>query len=83
MIPLGSADSERFAELLEWEDDSKEAMAEVEIDGMTAGDAIRHQNDVIVDLLEALENLENDAGQIPSHAWQMVKSAIAKARGEK
>lgn len=34
------------------------------------------------DLLEALENLENDSGQIPEHAWAMVKSAIAKARGE-
>lgn len=34
------------------------------------------------DLLEALENLENDAGQMPDHAWQMVKSAIRKAKGE-
>lgn len=34
------------------------------------------------DLLEALENLENDAGQIPDYAWQMVKSAIRKAKGE-
>lgn len=33
------------------------------------------------DLLMALENLENDAGQIPDHAWKIVKAAIAKARG--
>lgn len=33
------------------------------------------------DLLEALENLENDNGQIPSGAWDLVCSAIAKARG--
>lgn len=33
------------------------------------------------DLLEALENLENDNGQIPSVAWDLVCSAIAKARG--
>lgn len=34
------------------------------------------------DLYEALANLENDAGQIPEHAWQMVQAALAKARGE-
>lgn len=34
-----------------------------------------------VELLEALENLENDNGQIPDHAWALVKSAIAKAKG--
>jgi hypothetical protein len=34
------------------------------------------------DLLEALENLENDSGSIPDHAWQRVKAAIALARGE-
>jgi len=35
------------------------------------------------DLLEALKNLENDDGSIPSHAWEMVQKAIAKATGEK
>jgi len=34
------------------------------------------------DLLEALENLENDDNSIPSHAWDMMQSAIAKAKGE-
>ena len=34
------------------------------------------------ELLEALENLENDAGQIPEHAWKIVKAAIARAKGE-
>jgi hypothetical protein len=33
------------------------------------------------DLLEALENLENDDNSIPSYAWDMVQSAIAKAKG--
>ena len=33
------------------------------------------------DLLEALENLENDDNRIPYHAWDMVQSAIAKAKG--
>ncbi len=33
-------------------------------------------------MLEALENLENDDGAIPDHAWTMVKDAIAKAKGE-
>jgi hypothetical protein len=31
------------------------------------------------DMLRALENLENDANQIPKHAWDMVQSAIKKA----
>ncbi len=36
------------------------------------------------DLLEALQNLENDNGSIPHHAWAMVQTAIAKAtRGAK
>lgn len=34
------------------------------------------------DLLEALQNLENDDGRIPAHAWALVQSAIAKATGE-
>ncbi len=33
-------------------------------------------------LLEPLENLQNDDNSIPSHAWDMVQSAIAKAKGE-
>lgn len=35
------------------------------------------------DLLEALQNLENDDGSIPKHAWDMVQNAIAKAIGNK
>ena len=31
------------------------------------------------DLLEALQNLENDDGKIPEHAWALIQSAIAKA----
>lgn len=31
------------------------------------------------DLLEALQNLENDDGIIPDHAWKMVQDAINKA----
>ncbi len=34
------------------------------------------------DLLEVLENLENDAGQIPDHAWALIQAAIAKATHE-
>jgi hypothetical protein len=33
------------------------------------------------DLLEALENLENDNGAIPQHAWALAQAAIAKATG--
>lgn len=32
-------------------------------------------------MLEALQNLENDNGQIPPHAWEMVQKAIKKAIG--
>lgn len=32
-------------------------------------------------MLEALENLENDAGHIPPRAWEMVQAAIALAKG--
>ena len=31
------------------------------------------------DLLRALQNIENDSGQIPDHAWKLVQDAIAKA----
>ncbi|NMY20801.1 hypothetical protein [Pseudomonas sp. WS 5410] len=31
------------------------------------------------DLLAALQNLENDDGKIPEHAWALIQSAIAKA----
>lgn len=33
------------------------------------------------EMLEALQNLENDNGQIPSHAWEMVQNAIKRAIG--
>lgn len=32
-------------------------------------------------MLEALQNLENDANQIPEHAWRLVKDAIESAVG--
>lgn len=34
-------------------------------------------------LLEALQNLENDAGQIPEHAWKLCQDAIELATGER
>jgi hypothetical protein len=35
------------------------------------------------DMLEALENLENDDGTtMPPSAWELVQTAIAKAKGE-
>ena len=33
-------------------------------------------------MLEALENLENDNGAIPDHAWKLVKDAIECAVGK-
>lgn len=35
------------------------------------------------DMLLALQNLENDAGQIPDHAWKLCQQAIAKATENK
>jgi len=32
-------------------------------------------------MFEALKNLENDAGQIPDHAWDLCQRAIAAAGG--
>ncbi len=93
MIPLGSADSERFASLLDLEDDAKEAMAEIEIEGMSPGEAIRHLNDLKVDLLEALVSLTEDAFpqftggcvgtfDIRKGAYEKALVAIARAKGE-
>lgn len=31
------------------------------------------------DILHALQNIENDNGQIPDHAWKVIQDAIAKA----
>ena len=33
------------------------------------------------ELLAALESIENDDGKIPDFMWNMIKSAIAKAKG--
>jgi hypothetical protein len=33
------------------------------------------------EMLKALQNLENDSGAIPKHAWDMVQNAIKKALG--
>jgi methyl coenzyme M reductase subunit C-like uncharacterized protein (methanogenesis marker protein 7) len=30
-------------------------------------------------LLHALQNIENDNGQIPDHAWKVIQDAISKA----
>jgi hypothetical protein len=35
------------------------------------------------DLLHALQNIENDNGQIPDHAWKVIQDVIAKATGDK
>lgn len=44
-----------------------------------AQDEINSLRSTRKDLLEALQNLENDNGQIPDHAWKLVQDAIAKA----
>lgn len=44
--------------------------------------SIQRVRDAAPVMLEALQNLENDAGQIPDHAWVMVCAAIKLATGE-
>lgn len=34
------------------------------------------------DMLEALENIENDAEHMPNSAWKMIQTAIAKAHNQ-
>ena len=33
------------------------------------------------ELLNALESIENDAGQVPKFMWDMIQATIAKAKG--
>jgi hypothetical protein len=51
----------------------------IDLEGETAYRILRAMNDRD-ELLEALENLENDDGGIPDHAWKMVQAAIARAK---
>ena len=56
-----------------------------------AADRVRHLNGgkdtslyaAAPDMLNALENLENDNGAIPDHAWRLVQEAISKAKSER
>ena len=34
----------------------------------------------VVGMIEAMANLENDDGAIPSHAWDMIQKSLSKAR---
>jgi len=45
--------------------------------GFSVGDAVLIA--AAPDLLHALQNIENDNGQIPDHAWKVIQDAIAKA----
>jgi hypothetical protein len=49
--------------------------------GQPEGQANAHLIAAAPDLLAACENLENDDGSIPEHAWRLVQDAIDKARG--
>lgn len=43
--------------------------------------AIMNRGEAMPDLIEAAQNIENDAGHIPANLWQMLQAAIAKAGG--
>lgn len=55
-------------------------------DGECVAEFVHNLNDAKLisaapDMLEALQNLENDNGAIPQHAWDMIQKAIKKALG--
>lgn len=64
-------------------DDAVEACVEVELD-MLPGEAIRYQNDLIVDLLNALVDLEAGSGSSPGakRKYAAARKAIARAKGK-
>ena len=45
------------------------------------GEENAHLVSAAPDMLEALKNIENDDGNIPSKIWDMIGLAIAKAEG--
>ena len=45
--------------------------------GLLQGEALRDE------MLAALQNLENDDGKIPAHAWEIVQKAINTATEQK
>lgn len=73
-------------------DDAVDACAEVELYPMTPGEAIRHLNDLKVDLLNSLEAVTNelaaylysDRSILESEVPEIVaaREAIARAKGE-
>jgi len=67
-----------------WSLDAADAHASsLDTDGLNGpSEVVVADPGICADLLEALENIENDDGRIPSTIWAMRNSAIAKARGE-
>ena len=57
----------------DWYDSTKDRRVTADVIGAI-------QLDAVADLLAAYENLENDDGRIPEHAWQLICDAIAKAK---
>lgn len=86
-----------YCDIFEAYDDALDACAEVELD-MLPGEAIRHQNDLIVDLLASLEEClpclgwehddleelrrEHELGNGYAELIIRARSVIAKAKGE-
>ena len=49
-----------------------------------AAHAINHHDELVQmnqELLNTLESIENDAGQVPKFMWDMIQATIAKAKG--
>jgi hypothetical protein len=70
-------------EQAEREDKERADKAQAEYDAlMKAATDLKRLNDAAPAMLAALQNLENDANQIPETAWAMVCNAIELATGE-
>lgn len=59
-----------------------ESMSVGSLYGIVAWKAWNASRTPVKAMLDALENLENDAGQIPDHAWALCQQAIAAAGGK-
>jgi len=57
---------------------SGDKMAEYVLHAINSHDELVQINQ---DLLNALESIENDAGQVPKFMWDMIQATIAKAKG--
>lgn len=57
---------------------SGDMVADYALHAINSHDELAQMNQ---ELLNALESIENDAGQVPKFMWDMIQATIAKAKG--